>query len=363
MSKSYYFDKKGSFIINNYNRAYPMFNFLPGIAGPWGIPLWAFYVNRAQGIVSFGVHDKSHSILEFYPADRALRTVGTTGFRTFIKIDDRTYYEPFQPNPSYFCKEKMCMDSSTLKIEELSDSCKLKTFVKYFSLTECPFASLVRVLKVKNLSRKLVHLQIIDGLVKIIPFGARNIFLKNLSHTLQAWMYSKINNNIAEFKLLANPKDASQIKSLKGANFNYAFYDEAGLKHPEYIIDPYALFSMDTSFEKPLKFLAHNFKYPKQQITCGRAPSALSYFEWDLKKDEEKTFYSLWGTVFDKTMLKLVRKVDLAFINEKEQVNRQLIKDLEHKAFCLSSDIKLNRYIGSSYLDNIMRGEIGRAHV
>ena len=68
--KNYYFKDK-RFVIENYLERSAFSNFLPGLAGKNGIPLWAFYVNRGQGISSFGLQDKNHPIMEFYPANKA----------------------------------------------------------------------------------------------------------------------------------------------------------------------------------------------------------------------------------------------------------------------------------------------------
>lgn len=54
------FDERGRFYIENYNVFRPFASFLPGIAGQKGIPLWVFYVNRAQCVSSFGFQDKDH---------------------------------------------------------------------------------------------------------------------------------------------------------------------------------------------------------------------------------------------------------------------------------------------------------------
>jgi len=40
------FDSQGRFVLENYASAHPFASFLPGIAGPQGIPMWVFYVNR-----------------------------------------------------------------------------------------------------------------------------------------------------------------------------------------------------------------------------------------------------------------------------------------------------------------------------
>lgn len=57
-------------VIEDYARKPVFASFLPGIAGLKGIPVWCLYVNRGQGIASFGTEDKDHSIMEFSPAHR-----------------------------------------------------------------------------------------------------------------------------------------------------------------------------------------------------------------------------------------------------------------------------------------------------
>ena len=97
--KVQYHVKDAEFRIEQYSEARPFSNFLPGIAGPQGIPLWAFYVNRGQGIASFGVENKDHAIMQFFPANRSYEQTSLRGFRTFIKViqkKDTVFYEPFQ---------------------------------------------------------------------------------------------------------------------------------------------------------------------------------------------------------------------------------------------------------------------------
>ncbi len=82
----FYFDETNRFVIEQFAQARPFSNFLPGIAGPLGIPMWLFYVNRGQAIAGFGVVDKDNPIMEFQPANKAYQTTPYTGFRTFIKL-------------------------------------------------------------------------------------------------------------------------------------------------------------------------------------------------------------------------------------------------------------------------------------
>ncbi len=94
------FDEQGRVAIEESAAARPFSNFLPGIAGPLGVPLWAFYVNRGQALASFGVETKDNPILEFQPANTAYQATPYTGFRTFLKQSqgaDTELYEPFVP--------------------------------------------------------------------------------------------------------------------------------------------------------------------------------------------------------------------------------------------------------------------------
>ena len=93
------FDSAGRFLLPDYTQTRPFSSFLPGIAGPLGIPLWVFYVNRGQAIAAFGIQNKDNPIMEFQPANKAYQMTPAVGFRTFIKAahngDGATFYEPF----------------------------------------------------------------------------------------------------------------------------------------------------------------------------------------------------------------------------------------------------------------------------
>src|SRR6056297_2498443 len=100
MSKEFYINENGEYVIENYQKKKTFSSFLSGIAGKFGIPLWAFYVNRGQAVASFGTKNKDNSIMEFYPANKSYQNTDSKGFRTFIKFKNRdknkneNYYEP-----------------------------------------------------------------------------------------------------------------------------------------------------------------------------------------------------------------------------------------------------------------------------
>jgi len=106
---------KEEFFIEDYNKAKSFCSFLPGISGKFGLPLWCFYVNRAQGVVSLGIKDKDHSLLEFLPANKSLFSVFYRGFRTFLKIDSK-FYEPFRIPQKNQVRQVMKVSSSFLEL-------------------------------------------------------------------------------------------------------------------------------------------------------------------------------------------------------------------------------------------------------
>ena len=84
------FDNRDRYVLEDYQRRPPLSSFLPGIAGKTGIPLWAFYVNRAQGIASFGVESKDCAIVEYEPANKAYRNVSVTGLDLGFVVNHTT---------------------------------------------------------------------------------------------------------------------------------------------------------------------------------------------------------------------------------------------------------------------------------
>ncbi len=358
MSKNYSLKSDGSFVIKDYNLTTPFSNFLPGIAGVWGVPLWVFYVNRGQGIVSFGIKDKDHAISEFFPANKAYSLVPSLGFRTFLKVNKNKFIEPFKPVSSSKGKESMIVRSDSLEIEEILPRQGLKIRVKYFTLPNTSVAGLVRKVMIENISKLPIELEVIDGLSRIIPFGAINPFLKDMSRTLEAWMQAEVSGNLALFRLKVDPRDVSQTKYIEGANFNYSFFESNGKKKPAYVIvDPWAVFSHDTSFSSPVNFLKKSFKVPLPQITCGQTPSALSYFKYKLAKGQSRTFYSIFGSAFKPQLIKgFTKRVNGDFLRKKEQENEEIVEAVKNHCLCVSGSNNFSQYIKSTYLDNALRG-------
>lgn len=356
---TYKLQKNGVFIIKDYNQASPFSNFLPGIAGVWGIPLWAFYLNRGQALSGFGRKDKDGAISEFYPANKAYSLTPLFGFRTFIKDSRNLFYEPFSiKKVSSRITQSMEISSGCLKIIDTNPCFGLQTSVKYFTLANEPVASLIRKVTFKNISSKNLNLKVLDGLARIIPYGTANAFLKDMARTVEAWMQAGFEDNYAFFRLIVDPADTAQTTYIEGANFNYSFYQKKGEKiHPPLIADPEKVFGQNLSYTYPREFALKGFNPLTCQILCGKTPSAFSYLDFALKPNQEIVFYNLFGAAPSTKQIKqLVKKADAGFLDKKEAENTELIEAIKDNAFLLSGQDSFSSYLKSSYLDNVLRG-------
>lgn len=358
MNKNYSLKQDGSFHIENYNHTHPFSNFLPGIAGKWGIPLWAFYVNRGQAIASFGISDKDHAILEFFPANKSYWLTELAGFRTFLKINDSTFYEPFRSNSKYKRSQQMIIKSASLEIKEINHDLGLEFTVKYFTVPNASVGALARHLTIKNISKKKLNIEVIDGLARIVPLGTTNFFLKKMSRTIQAWMHANIDKNLATFRLIVDPKDVSETEYIQGANFNYSFYEQKGKKIlPYLIVDPVSLFGQDKSYSFPSKFVSKDFKLPLSQIYCCRTPCAFSLFKWSLSSAESRSFYSVFGSSPKMRLINnFTKQLSANLLKKKEIENEKVISSIKSNALCVSGHDEFNHYVQTSYLDNVLRG-------
>jgi hypothetical protein len=281
----YYLNENGEFVIENYNYAKPFADFLPGIAGKYGIPMWVFYVNRGQAIASFGVKDKDHPILEFYPANKSWQFTASSGFRTFIKVlgAKERIYEPFHNgyvNSAFKLNNNMALTSYDLKLNEVNSTLGLEVSVEYFTIPSERYAGLARVVRIKNTGRLSKKLQILDGLPQVIPYGINNFFLKKMSRTIEAWTrVENLKHNAPFFHLAVDPVDKPEVIHINEGNFYLSFYssgNKTNIIRP--IINPETIFGQNTDFSAPAKFLSDKeFKVPSEEITESRTPSAFSF--------------------------------------------------------------------------------------
>jgi len=385
LKTKYYLNSEGQFVIENYNRSKPFSSFFPGIAGKYGIPLWAFYVNRGQCLCSFGTKDKDHAILEFFSANKAWQFICQNGFRTFIKIRSAKkiiFYEPFQDtlnNSEYKITNRMRISSCGLIIEEENASLGLQIKIEYFSVPGDNYAGLGRIVTVTNRGRKDLAIELIDGLPQIVPFGTNNFFLKKMGRTIEAWMnVENLENSVPFYKLDVDPSDRPEVIHIEEGNFYLGFHYKSRLAYRlgrqacllKPIVDPACVFGQVTSLLYPAEFIAaSNFKYPKNQTIKSKTPCALLWLNLKLKPKENKTFYSVIGHARGTHTLNnsVKRIIKDGYLENKLQTNNELIKSLQQDIHTSSSSKNFDLYAKQTYIDNIMRGGypviLGRGNV
>lgn len=363
----YHLDNGGCFVIEDYNRSKTFTNFFPGVSGIWGIPMWVFYVNRGQGISSFGIEGKDKAILEFQPANKAYRLTALQGFRTFVKVRSggRTkFWEPFQArsgdDPSRV-RQKMIITAHDLTIEEVHRPLGLVARVNYFTLPEEDFPALVRRLTVRNISGKTCAVELIDGLPMIMPYGLSDWVIKNMSRTVEAWtQVDNLKNRAPYFHLNVEVSDTPEVKHVTEGNFYFAFEADSprkGLLDP--IVDGKSVFGSSTDFLSPERFLAPGrYVVPQAQQTSNRTPCAMCLDRFSLSPGKEKTIHSFVGYAYsEKKLARIVKKVIArGFVAAKARQNRDITAGIQDYAFTNSASREFNLYAGQTFLDNVLRG-------
>ena len=254
----YQLDQHHHFNIENYSKQPTFSSFLPGVAGESGLPIWAFYVNRGQGIASFGIQDKDHAIMEFLPADKSYQLVQTQGFRTFIKIingEDTITIEPFAAHDTTG-QTRMEIAENMLSLHYHHPVHQFDLTINYFALPNTPVAGLVRDVTFTNLAEDTRQFEILDGLPSIFPSGVENAAYKELGNTLKSWFDVKnLENNIPFYFLRGSTEDSAEVKSITQGNFYYSTVYQDGLETiATPIIDKSLVFGTDTTLQTAVPF-------------------------------------------------------------------------------------------------------------
>ena len=350
-----YYYKDEDFVIKNYNQQSPFASFLPGLAGKRGIPLWSFYVNRAQGIASFGIHNKNHPILEFSPANKAYSLVGQNGFRTFLKINDK-YYEPFKINTLH--EHKMVIRRHEFTIEEINEELGIKTTVNYYGLPNEMLGALVRNVKIENISTEPLNIELLDGIAEILPYGVSNNDFKAMSNLLTSWFVSNnYDYDFAFYTLNSSTSDTAEVTKVTKGNFLMAT-DGKKLIRP--IVDPNVVFGYDSSKEIPVNFINNSIseilkktEVNVNQIGCGFIP-----FEKELKPKEVLEFNILAGNTHDINYFGQLSQKMLEdnYLKTKREEAKEIIDELVDDVKTSTNNKVFDEYVKQNYLDNLMRG-------
>ncbi len=351
----YYFEKN-DFIIKNYDQKKTFSSFLPALAGKHGIPLWAFYVNRGQGIASFGIRDKNGSIMEFFPANAAYIHTAHLGFRTFIKDENNKTYEIFSTENKN--KREMHIKQAEFSIVEYNPELNIKVTITYFGLPNEKIASLVRMVKIENLSDVERHLEVLDGIAQILPAGTGYEAYKMVSHIRRSFMeVNELENNFAFYQMKGNGADEAEMQSVIDGNYYFSIYNDQLVKP---ICDSNLIFDYDTALTKPEYFNNHSLNeiLKEPQITDNKVPCGFTAVKVVLTKEKPVNIDTLIGYASKIDILKkemdkfLSHEYVEAKRNEATLVIDELLNDID-----TSTNYPIfDEYVKQMYLDNILRG-------
>jgi len=359
MEKSYRINGN-EFIIENYNNAKAFASFLPAIAGLWGKPMWAYYVNRGQAVSNFGVKDKDGAALEFTAANKAWRYTSTQGFRTFLKID-KNYYEPFRNSPNLKAKQTMYIKSHSVRIIDRNEEAGIETEVLFCTLPNENFPALLRRLTLKNISTKEIKIECLDGLPMLHPYGTRNWMLKNLSRLAEGW-FAGVNfspNGTPYYKLPVEALDRPEIVPLYGAHF-YCGRLRSSSSSVNYCIDPDTVFGEQKDFDFPLEFLKQDsdFKVNQNLIGKNKTPSAFGSFSLSLPPEIEEVYYSMTGHCGNSKNVDSCASLlhSGGFFEKKEKENEEIMNGISSCAYTESAYKEFDNYCAQNFIDNALRG-------
>jgi len=344
-----------TFYLKDYGRKSTFASFLPGIAGVKGIPIWCYYVNRGQGVVCFGVENKDHSIMEFLPAHQAYQNVKRTGFRTFVRKDGE-FFEPFSDET---LQQTMEIKMNAMSISEEDQQHGLTTQVSYFILPEEKVGALVRKVTFTNSGDKTFHLEYLDGMPALIPYGVELDSIKEMAQTAKAWMQVEdAETRVPFYRVRASMADSAAVRTIEGGNFAVAF-DEEGTKLTA-IVDPESMFSYDNSLSVPVIFKENGLSgvLGERQNCSNLLPAAFFGGERELAPSESVVIYEMIGQVAGKSYLEeyLKRQLTAEYFEKKYDRAIELVDELCKTVETKTGDSRFDAYCKYTYMDNLLRG-------
>ena len=341
--------------INSYGKKSVFASFLPGIAGTKGIPIWCYYVNRGQGVASFGVNNKDNHIMEFYPAHTSYQLVKRTGFRTFLKIDG-SYFEPFKEELD---SDTMNIYMNGLSLVQKSEDKKVTTSVDYTALPGEEIGALLRVVTIKNDADTKRHFEVVDGMPALVPYGVDQNSLKMMAQTTKAWMQVEdVDKKVPYYRVRVSMNDSAEVQKVNGGNFAFAV-DESADKLPV-IADPNVVFDYDLSLEKAVGFIDGGAEglLNAEQNSSNEFPSCFFVKSADLEAGAELTLYEIIGQVRNKEVLAkfLDKKIDRKYFEAKFKEADELTDKLTDTVATKTANPVFDDYTRVNFMDNVLRG-------
>jgi hypothetical protein len=362
-------------------------SFLPGVAGYFGKPVWAFYVNRGQAISTFGTTSKDFPILEFNAANKAYQVTPYIGFRTFVRgtrtgaaaaLSTSFDVEPFSPANSRNLldaeddadkpKRILYVGTNEVEIQEIDGVHDLTTNIQYFVLPEEDFASLIRRSTFTNTGSDAVELEILDGLAKIEPSGGKlDWSLKQMGRTLEGWMgvyhAKKGDLTMPYYKMSTEASDEAKVQIEKHGHYCLSFVEtlnETATLLP-IVFDVDKIFGQSTSLQLPNGLMASSVGDILDNPQYGDAKTSSSFAavrKITLQPGENVTIASVYGRADNIADVPEIAAVVTApgFISDKFDRARSLIDELTASVATDTVNPLFDGTVQQMFLDNSLRG-------
>jgi len=371
------------FVMEDYDAKSTFASFLPGVAGYFGKPVWAFYVNRGQAISTFGVISKDFPLLEFNPANKAYQVTPYIGFRTFVRGTHKNgssfQIEPFavantrnldeasgDPNKP---KRIMYVGNNEVEIQEIDGTHRITTGVSYFVLPEADFAALVRRTTLTNTGTSEVELEILDGLAQIEPSGGPlEGMLKSMGRTLEGWFtvdHADDTLNMPFYKMSTEPGDSAKVTIEEKGNFCLSFVEssDGDAELLPIVFDRDKVFGKITSLENPYGFQSSSVGEILDGPQYGYSKTSSSFAavrSVTLKPGEKITVASIYGRADHiedvPEIAKIVTKA--GFVASKSERARSMMNELTMGVETNTSNPLFDSTVRQMFLDNSLRGGI-----
>lgn len=389
------FDEVGRYIFHDYDNQTPYSDLLPGLAGIYGKPLYAFFVNRGQGIASFGIESKNKPMLEFTSANNAYRITPIVGFRTFIQgkraagrlgDDQETFLmEPFSPLTTNFPhsetddsrnhhphpnKRILYSGENEMQLQEIDYKRQLETNVTYFILPEEDFGAFVRRTTITNThSEESINVSFLDGLAKMEPAGDDiNKYLKSIGRTLEGFMgvyFLAYDDNITMpfYRLSTSPADSEFVKSEERGHYCVSVLEDQEPSLLPIIYDPLKVFGPDTTLLRPVELFTKTIKEILSGAQYGKAktPSCFAAVEDRTLQPGESititTYFGEAGHILDVPVI--VRRLQQqGFAQYKLSRTREVVRQITSSVETETASKVFDAHVSQMYLDNSLRGGI-----
>lgn len=387
------YDELGRYIVEDYDVTPAFADFLPGLAGIYGKPVYAFYTNRGQGIASFGVKSKDYPILEFQPANKAFQSTSLVGFRTFLQGSrgmQRFVTEPFgaltsrfpaatadftltvSPRPAsyYLPKRYMYIGSNEMQIQEVDPVHNIETNVTYFVLPEEDFGAFVRRTTITNTARKgdPLILSVLDGLTRMEPAGGKlDGYLKDLGKTLEGFMnvYSPYKGSLTMpfYRLSSQPSDTEATTAQIAGHYCLSMIEGEPSSLLPIIYDPQKVFGDDTTLIRPVHLMSRTVAdiIAEPQYGAAKTPSAFAAADSiSLKPGESVTITSFYGKAPDALDVPVIaaRMLQPGFGPYKKERVREIVRQVTAQIQTKTAIPLFDGHVRQMFLDSSLNGGV-----